>query len=139
MKTLKQKVQVVIEEKQLCSIMNNTKWGKLQHEVLHTLPFTPPFQAKYVLEDTPEPEVFDSDVWYWGDWIEGLLPFYSVEWIRVRPRYLKHQGMLVEPEVIDITEDFRSLLDNLNVPYKEESNSFYIYGYISNTDSLITE
>lgn len=86
---IEEKVLDVVSEKQLCSIMNNTKWEKLQSGVLNTLPFPPPFQVKYVLEDTPIPATFENDMWYWGDW-EGLFPFYSVEWIRVRPRYLPH-------------------------------------------------
>jgi hypothetical protein len=138
MDSLKKKVQAVVSGKQLYSILNNTKWEELQSRVLNALPFPPPYQAKYVLEDTPEPNTFDSDVWYWGDWEEGLLPFYSVEWIRVRPRYLKHKGMLVKDEVIDITDDFRTLLIKLKIPHKEENSSFYIYGYIADTSSLIT-
>jgi hypothetical protein len=138
MDSFRQKVQAVIAEKQLCSIMNNTKWEELQSGVLNVLPFPPPYQAKYVLEDTPEPKSFNSDVWYLGDWVEGLLPFYSVEWIRVRPRYLKNRGLLVKDEVIDITNDFRILLQNHKIPHKEENNSFHIYGYIADTNSLIT-
>lgn len=138
MDSFKKKVQAVVAEKQLCSIMNNTKWEELQSGVLIGLRFPPPYQVKLVLEDTPEPKTFDSDVWYLGDWVEGLLPFYSIEWIRVRPRYLKHKGLLVKDEVVNITDDFRILLQNLKIPYKEENKSFYIYGYISDTDSLIT-
>jgi hypothetical protein len=138
MNNLKKKIQAVIGEKQLCSIMNNTKWEELQSGVLNTLPFPPPYQAKYVLEESLEPKYFDSDVWYLGDWVEGLSPFYAVEWIRVRPRYLRHKGILLKGEVVDITDNFRILLQNLKIPHKEENNSFYIYGYISDTDLLIT-
>lgn len=135
MSSLKKKIQAVVYEKQLSSILNNTKWEKLQNGVLTTLPFPPPFQAKYVLEEKPVPETFDEDVWYLGDWIEGLLPFYSVEWIRVRPRCVKHRGRLIKPDLIDITEDFRTLLTNIQIPYIEKDNSFFIYGYASTTDS----
>lgn len=46
--------------------MNDTKWGNLQSDVLNKLPFTPPYQAKYVLDDILYPENFENDVWYLG-------------------------------------------------------------------------
>lgn len=136
---LRRKVQKVVAQKQLCSIMNNTKWEKLQRAVLNTLPFAPPFQAKYVLDDSLYPQTFENDECYLGDWIEGLSPFYLVEWIRVRPRYLKPKGILVPPERIDITKEFLEILRNLRIPYKKENNTFYIYGYVHNTESLIMD
>lgn len=72
----KKRVHEVIKQKQLCSVMNDTKWGNLQSDVLNKLPFTPPYQAKYVLDDMLYPENFENDVWYLGDWIEGLSPFF---------------------------------------------------------------
>lgn len=132
----KKRVNRVVVQKQLCSIMNETKWGSLQKGVINSLPFAPPYQVKYVLDDAHYPENFDNDVWYLGDWIEGLSPFYSIEWIRVRPRYLKHKGNLLPPEMIDISNEFVSILEELKIPYKEENNTFFIYGYISDTDAL---
>lgn len=137
--TFKEKVMNAVSERQLASIMNNTKWRELQSAVLNTLPFPPPFQAKYVLEDAPSPNEFEDDVWYVGDWIEGLMPFYHVEWINVRPRHLVSKGRLVQPEVIDITEKFIGILNEHSIPYYRDSKSIYIYGYISKTDKLIRE
>lgn len=136
MESFIKKVQAIVTEKQLCSIMNNTKWEKLQSGVLKQLPFTPPYQVKYILQEKPEPVTFDNDVWYLGDWIEGLFPFYSIEWIKVRPRYVKNKGRLVDGEVIDITDQFRELLHNLHIPYKEENNVFFIYGYATSTEFI---
>ncbi|MFJ8520497.1 DUF6678 family protein [Lysinibacillus xylanilyticus] len=133
---LKKKINSRISENNLHPIMNNTKWGKLQKSIINDFPILPPYQAKYVLEDTPEPELFEGDVWYLGDWEEGILPFYSVEWIRVKPRYLKHRGILIQDEVIDFTNEFRTLLQELKIPYVEKNNDFYIYGYLSNTELL---
>lgn len=130
------RVLEALTDKQLSSVMNNTKWRELKDAVLHTLPFPPPYQAKYVLEDKLFPEDFEGDVWYWGDWEEGLLPFYEVEWIRVRPRYQQHRGKLVAPEIVDCTDEFISILQMHNIPFKQENDSIYIYGYISNTEEL---
>jgi hypothetical protein len=136
MKDLKQKVQEVVIKKQLSAIMNNTKWELLRKSVQESLQFPPSYQVKYVLEDTPYPEHFEDDIWYLGDWEQGIRPFYSVEWIRVRPRYLKHRGMLINPEVIDITEEFVSMLQRLRIPFVKEESTICIYGYVNHTDIL---
>ena len=130
----KQEVLEVVNKKQLASIMNNTKWEQLQKFVIDTLPFTPSYQVKYVLEDTPYPENFVEDVWYWGDWEQGLRPFYSIEWLRVRPRYVKNRGRLIEPEILDVTNDFIELLQKLKIPFVKEDSTICIYGYVNSTE-----
>lgn len=132
----KMRVMETIAERNLISLMNDTKWRKLQDAVINTLRFPTPYQGKYLLDDLVYPEEFEKDVWYWGDWIEGIVPFYNVEWIRVRPRYLKHRGRLVSPEIIDITDDFVNILKELSIPYRLDHDTYYIYGYISDTSIL---
>lgn len=122
----KQKVVTVVNKKQLASVMNNTKWEQLQKCVIDTLPFTPPYQVKYVLEDA----------WYWGDWEQGLRPFYSIEWLRIRPRYVKSRGRLIEPERFDITDEFIELLQKLNIPFVKEDSIICIYGYVKSTETF---
>ncbi len=130
----KSKVRKVVNEKQLFSVMNNTKWRELQNAVVEWLPFPPPYQIKNVLGNEPYPKEFEEDVWYWGDWSEGLLPFYSIEWIRVRPRYLKENGQLLPRITIDITKEFISLLKQFAIPYHEDEDSIYIFGYLHSDD-----
>lgn len=132
----KARVMKTLAERNLVSVMNDTKWRELQDAVINTLLFPPPYQAKYLLEGRLYPEEFETDVSYWGDWIEGIVPFYSVEWIRVRPRYLKHRGRLVSPEVIDITDEFVKLLKELSIPYRLENDTYIIYGYVADTSIL---
>lgn len=132
----KARVMKTVAERNLVSVMNDTKWRELQDTVINTLLFPPPYQAKYLLEDRLYPGEFETDVSYWGDWIEGIVPFYSVEWIRVRPRYLKHRGRLVSPEVIDITDEFVKLLKELSIPYRLENDTYIIYGYVADTSIL---
>lgn len=135
----KEKVMNAVSERQLASIMNNTKWRELQTAVLNTLPFPPPFQAKYVLVESPSPSEFEDDVWYLGDWVEGLMPFYNIEWIRVRPRRIVNTGRLIPPEIIDITEEFKGILKEYSIPYYCDNESIYIYGYTSETDKIIKD
>jgi hypothetical protein len=101
-------------------------WDALQHAVANELPFPPPYQMKCV-DRPPHPEPFDADVDYWGDWSdEALYPFSEIEWLRVRPRYLKHRGRLVAPEVVDIEAEFVALLERLAVPYARDGASILI-------------
>ena len=82
-------VKTELARRGLGSYMNDTKWRALLTEI-GKLPFPPPYQRKDVLHFEPEPCTFDSDVLCQGDYLEGIFPLFSVEWIRIRPRYLKH-------------------------------------------------
>lgn len=90
------------------------------------------------MEDSPNPKDFEKDVGYLRDWMDGVPPI-SIEWIRVRPRYLKHRGHLISPEIIDCTDEFLAILQSLKIPYLKNNDSFYIYGYIRDTSLLVTE
>lgn len=120
----------------LVSVMNNTKWKALATALKTELPFPPAYQRKDILIDAPEPEEFEEDVWWHGDWTEGILPFVSIEWVRIRPLYLKHRAKLLNPEIIDEEEDLLKVLTKLRIPFKRGSDSIWIYGYTSNTSQL---
>ena len=134
----KKKLYKVLEKKQLCSVMNNTKWRQLKEAVLTTLPFVPPLQIKMVLEDTPNPQNFenDNDDYGSGDWMDGV-PRLLIEWIRDRPGRLGSMGLIIPPKVIDISKEFLEILNKFKIPYKIDNNTIYIYGYIRDTGSLI--
>jgi hypothetical protein len=89
----------------------------------------PPYQRKDVLHSEPEPSTFDSDVWYLGDWVEGIYPLFSIEWIRIRPRYLKHVAQLLPEAVVDCEAEFEQALQSLGQPYEKSDDSIWIYGY----------
>jgi len=128
LRKFKKKVISLVEEKNMFSIMSNTKWRELQKSV-RELPFTPPYVIKYVT-DQNEPQPFDKDVWYLGDWSnEVLFPFFNIEWIKVRPRYLKHRGQLISGEIIDETELFVEILNKYSIPYEEQNGAYIIYGH----------
>ncbi len=120
----KRQVDVEVSKRGLVSVMNDTKWAELQGAVRRELPFCPPYQLKVVLNSLPEPEHFESDVDYWGDWSdECLSPFYAIEWIRIRPRFLRHRGRLIAPEV--------------QIPHRCDGDTIWIYGYASKTSDLV--
>jgi hypothetical protein len=127
------KVQQAINERQLSSVMNNTKWRRLQSAVKEKFPITPSFQVKFLLDDFAIPEDFGEENWYSGDWDEGLDPFFAVEWIRVSPKFTSSKGLLLEPEVKDYTEEFIQLLRKLKIPFVKENSTIRIYGYVKST------
>ncbi len=134
----KAKIKRIIESKGLYSTMNNTKWRELK-EGVSELPFMPPFVIKAVDEEETEYHEFTHDVYNtcdWGLYLNNYLggdiyaiPYYAIEWIKVRPRILKHQGRLIESKLIDETEEFISMLRSYNIPYVETNGTYIIYGY----------
>lgn len=131
---LKEKVKKIVLQRNLCSYMNSTKWNELRNAMLNEMPFPPPFSIKYL--DTEYKEELQHDVYYLGDWYYGLSidghyfdASFAIEWIKIRPRYLKQRGMLIEPEIIDAEDVFVEILKKYSIPYEECSGVYYIYGY----------
>ncbi|GKX31341.1 hypothetical protein SH1V18_38210 [Vallitalea longa] len=132
----KEKVIKEINRRQMISYMNNTKWTELRKGIGELL-FPPPFEMKYVLEESQDSR-FNSDVCYWGDWSEETMrPYYAIEWVKVRPRYIKKIGKYVEDQIIDETKDFIALLHKFNIFYHEQDGAFLIYGYRCASDRNI--
>ena len=134
----KKKINNIVQQKGLCSMMNNTKWKELKKGISE-LPFLPPFVIKSVDEEETFYHQFKEDVYYTGDWgmyLDNYLggdiyatPFYAVEWIKIRPRLLKHQVRLIESKVIDETDEFLAILKKYNIPFEEQNGAYIIYGY----------
>lgn len=135
----KQQVTAEVSKRGLVSVMNNTKWVELQGAVRRELPFGPPYQLKVVLNSRPEPEHFEADVDYLGDWSdECLSPFYEIEWLRIRPRFLRRRGQLIPPEVQSVESEFLALLHRYHIPYRRDGDTIWIYGYATKTSDLVT-
>lgn len=123
----KERVLRAVSEKNMYSIMNNTKWNELRNAVKE-LPFPPPYILKSVLEDEKDDHNFNNDVWYIGDWSDEAFLWarlYEVEWIKVRPRYVKSRGRLISDEIIDETQQFVEILRRYSIPYDELFNEIY--------------
>lgn len=133
---LRKKAVSVVEKRNLCSYMNATKWKELRNAMWDEMPFPPPFILKTIFEkECAEERYFQTDVTFLGDWDEGFLydnyldMWFVIEWIKVRPRYLKEKGRLIKPELIDATKQFVDILIKYNIPYEEKDGVYCIFGY----------
>ena len=138
MRELKEQVRKIVEKRNLCSYMNDTKWSELRTAMMNEMPFLPPYILKFVFDDEPiGSKGFYNNEKGVTDWhsvfaIDGQYfnGSFAVEWIKIRPRLLKHRGKLVEPEVIDAEDIFVEILKKYSIPYECEADGVYcIYGY----------
>ena len=125
MKDMKEKVRKIIQQRNLSSYMNATKWNELRSAMLNEMPFQPPFIIKYLDTECVEEADFQSDVYYLGDWYYA----FAIEGVKVRPRYLRRCGALIEPEMISAEDIFVALLKKYSIPFEENDGVYCIYGY----------
>ena len=133
---LKEKVQRIVSERGLYSCMNDTKWNKLRDAMRHEIPFQPPYIVKFLFDETAFVETdFQNDVYHTMDWYDAYAmdgyfhAAVAIEWIKVRPRYLKSRGALLEPEVISAESEFVAILNQHHIPFEECNGVYCIYGY----------
>lgn len=135
-KTLRERAFQTVQERNLTSYMNNTKWEKFLEIVNEKLPFPPEYVYK-LLSDSPDRE----DIQPFRNIPRGkgcycfecfaYHRFYEIEWLRITPKYaVNHGGILVENlEVFDETEELIQKLENAHIPYERDDRDIIIYGY----------
>ncbi|WP_251129812.1 DUF6678 family protein [Exiguobacterium sp. CH10] len=125
-----------IERHQLTSVMNETKWQRINRAISETLTHAPPYQMKYLGEDTlfPSDSLSEYEI-LWGEWDEIWLEsrLRSIEWIRLRPSVLLYKGVILDPDVCDMSTELISILERERIPFTLESETIQIFGYIRNT------
>jgi hypothetical protein len=100
--------------------MNDTKWRELVEAVQTELPFEPFSVARYLRNPDDIPL---------GDFLHWEHLNVATEWVKVHTRTEVHRGMLVPPAIIECTDQFRSILERLNIPYSEDNGIFTVYGH----------
>lgn len=124
----------VIEERQLTSVMNKTKWEELRRAVAPTCLSEAPYQIKNVLEDTPDSEYLSKTADLSSDWDDGFpYPTASIEWMRILPIVKEVRGYIIEPEIHDLTDEFHHILRRLKIPFVMEGEIICIFGYLRDT------
>ena len=133
----KEKVRQLVEQRGLCSWMNDTKWDELRRAMTEEMPFAPPFVVKFLFEPAAagEERFMRQDVSHMGDWSQAYAygncghAAYAIEWIRIRPRYLKPQGRLVPPVCVSEEPELVAVLKKYAIPYEKAGGVYTIYGY----------
>lgn len=132
----RQKELQVIEESQLTSVMNETRWKRLGRAVSEVLKYAPPYQVKFLGEATlfPSESLSEYEVLWaeWGEiWVESSLR--SIEWIRLRPKVLIDKGAIVDPDVCDMTNELISILKKERISFVQGKETIQIFGYVRDT------
>jgi len=131
---LYKQIQIIIKQRKLSPIMNETKWQQLI-EAVDSLVFPPPYIRKDLFSKSPKLSDFSQDVYSVGDWHEGVYPLLTVEWIKVRPRFLRTIGTV--PKLVDGGQSFESILRKCQIPFIQYDNAYIIYGYIGPDNNLL--
>lgn len=134
---LKDEVELIVRRKQLSSIMNDTKWLKLQTAILSTAEFEPAYIVQLLTDEIEYSPVFGRTPTYLGDWkliFENWEyappPFFNIKWMAIQPLLEIHKGRLVNPEIIDKSDILLNILHKYHIPFeKEREHTFIIYGY----------
>ena len=130
-KTLREQTFQIIQERNLTSYMNNTKWEKLLEIVNQKLPFKPEQVYKTLFDEDIQP--LSSIPTSPGCYCEECFPhrFYLIEWVRLTPKYaVNHGGYLVEKlEIHDETQELIEELKKTHIPFQTENQDIVIYGY----------
>jgi hypothetical protein len=53
----------------------------------------------------------------------------AIEWIRIRPRYLKHVAQLLPKSIVDCEAELEAALQFLGQLYVKNKDSIWVYGY----------
>lgn len=134
------KINRIIKERNLIPLMNDAKWLQLQHSITQ-LNFPPAYFAVLLIDQSLTHEsiknneaTFEkSTPWYFGDWSpfyqQGMPYFINIEYMKVKPLLLRHQGQLVAGLILDECNAFRALLLDLNIAFEEDQQCFKIMGY----------
>ncbi len=129
------KIQQVVYQRQLVSCMSDSKWLKLLH-TMKDLDFPPAFIVKLVTEnkDQQAEDKFVKKIpWYIGDWHpfyhDAMPVFIGIEYLIVKPMLSKSRGRLISDLILDQTDQFRTLLQHLNIVFDQKDCYFKIYAY----------
>lgn len=135
---LKDEVEMIVRRRGLSSIMNDSKWLKLQTAILSIPKFEPIYGVQLLTDEIEHSPVFEAPTLpIYGDW-ELIYenweyappPFFNIEWMAIQPLDKIHKGRLINPEIIDKSNILVEILHKYHIPFeKEDEHTFVIYGY----------
>ncbi len=123
-----------IEENNLTSYMNNTRWNQL-FEIIHQIESETGHEVQISYKLLGE----DEEKWYWTISGDEELPGINsrcFQWFKIKPIYVKriYKGRLMDDEYIreDYTNLFLEKINKTNLRYEpvnDDDGAFIIYGY----------
>lgn len=132
-------VAQIVQQKQLTSCMNNTKWDLFRSTMLEEMPFPPPYEIKTLFD---EDDIFiknfiTNDASCQGCYIDEdfvNLNYKTIEYLVIKTRYYHTSGgRLVSHKIWnDATSQFLELMKKYHIPYvlcETFNDTFFIYGY----------
>lgn len=128
-KTLSDKIRDVIEQRQLTSCMNNTKWREMLDDIIEIPNLTIRYKSLF---DEAEPE----SSWKIAD-DESLryMNLSEIEWFKIDDvtREYSRKGLLLDPEVTEenVKDKIERILEKHSIYYEYEADSgvFTVFGY----------
>ena len=111
-----------IEQEQLASFMNDTKWRELRMAMVERAE-KPRYRVQCLLSQPTHPDNWD------GDWYYHLPTFAWIEWLDIDPIYVKSRGHLLEAARVDLTQEILDLLRSLSIPCERQDGLIRVYGY----------
>lgn len=100
------------------------------------MPFAPPYLVKFLVDERPAGEERELDSperpcsWHEAYVFEDIFnASFAVEWVKISPRYLKHRGRLIDPEMISAENEFRGIMEKYSIPYEKENGVYTIFGW----------
>ncbi|MBQ9221482.1 DUF6678 family protein [Succinivibrio sp.] len=128
-KTLKDKIRETIQNRQLSSFMNTTKWRELIGSISDIKAL--PIKYKNIFENDCPQDFWTLD----GDEYLLSMDKSTIEWLRISCTIEKQEylGQLLKPKmnVVRVRAEVESILKrfSINYVYDENDNSLVIYGY----------
>ncbi len=115
----------IIQDRQLYSVMNNTKWYNLFSE-LNEIEESIRFRVKSIDNDYfPE-----NKIDFTGELQQINREFISIEHLDIDPYIKVNRGELMKPLINDLSSRIINILEALKINYKKEDSYIRIYGYL---------
>ena len=113
-----------INDQQLTSVMNKTKWNKLADALNSSNDFVPSVRYKLIRQAEQNSEF--SKVW----WDELLRDAEKIEWLEIESFNREQVGKLVSDRKIDFSGFISKQLKDNAIPYTLEDSMYKVWGYL---------
>lgn len=112
----------IVNERNLVSLMNDTKWKKFAKAITAQEELEPFVRSKDITDETISG--FALKDWGFTDYNPAI-----IEWVDIDPIKRKYVGRLAPDIEMDITGYILNALAESNVPYSKEGEYFRVWSY----------